>query len=101
MVVFQFHLPFEFTREEDLHIAFCPVLDICSQGKTELEAKESLSVTIRLFIESCYERGTLTQVLIDSGFYASQESNDVEPDNKQYLDIPISLIANGAEVRAN
>ncbi|HFC96996.1 MAG TPA: type II toxin-antitoxin system HicB family antitoxin [Thermosulfurimonas dismutans] len=46
---------FKFTaiiqKEEDLYVAFCPELDIASQGKTVEEAKRNLEEAVTLFLE--------------------------------------------------
>ena len=46
----------------------CPKLDLFSQGKTEEEAKRFLKEAIALWVEDCFERGTLEQALQESGF---------------------------------
>lgn len=47
---------------------YCPALDLWSQGDTVAEAKKNIAEAVELFIESCYERGMLNQVLLDCGF---------------------------------
>lgn len=39
------------TKEEKLYVAFCPELDIASQGKSVEEALENLKEAIELYIE--------------------------------------------------
>jgi len=39
-------------REDDAYVAFCPELDIASQGKTVEEARLNLKEAIELFFES-------------------------------------------------
>ena len=39
------------TKEEDIFVAFCPELDIASQGYTIEEAKKNLKEAISLFFE--------------------------------------------------
>jgi predicted RNase H-like HicB family nuclease len=39
-------------REDDTYVAFCPELDIASQGKTVEEARVNLKEAIELFFES-------------------------------------------------
>ena len=38
-------------REEDLYVAWCPDLDIASQGKTIEESLENLKEAIELYLE--------------------------------------------------
>lgn len=61
-------LPVEVKREGKLYIASCPLLDVCSQGPTRKKALANLGDALYLFFRSCYERGTLMQVLKESGF---------------------------------
>jgi predicted RNase H-like HicB family nuclease len=46
----------------------CPKLDLFSQGKSEDEAKRALEEAIFLWVEDCFERGTLEQALEEVGF---------------------------------
>ena len=39
------------TKEEDIFVAFCPELDIASQGYTIEEAKKNLKEAVSLFFE--------------------------------------------------
>ncbi len=55
-------------QEGKWYIASCLPLDVHSQGHDEGEALRNLAEAIKLFVESCYERGTLDQVLKDCGF---------------------------------
>lgn len=47
----------------------CPKLDLFSQGKSEDEAKKALEEAIFLWVEDCFERGTLEQALQEVGFH--------------------------------
>jgi len=57
-------------QQANVFVGFCPALKIYSQGRTESEAKEALESTLCLFVETCYKRGILHQVLRDAGFNA-------------------------------
>ena len=50
------------------YVSCCPVLDVFSQGETKEKALSNLSEALRLFFLSCLERGTLDEVLKESGF---------------------------------
>lgn len=68
-------------REGKYFVSCCPQLDVWSQGDTEEDAKNMLAEAVSLFLVSCFERGTLDEVLSDCGFKAvAQPSNakDIE-----------------------
>ena len=67
-VTFQVSLPFVVKKQGPWFVSSCPVLDVCSQGRTRKQAQENLVEALQLFLVSCYERGTLSQVLRESGF---------------------------------
>ena len=66
--MFNVELPYAMKRNGVAHVAWCPALDVYSQGPTQRKAVENLADALRLFLMSCYERGTLDQVLRESGF---------------------------------
>ena len=49
-------------------MAYCPPLDLSTQGKTQEEAKRNLIEASELFLISCIERGTLEMALKELGF---------------------------------
>lgn len=67
-VLFTVKLPVQIKKKGSMFISSCPILDICSQGETEKRAQENIIEAVRLFLSSCFERGTLDQVLKDCGF---------------------------------
>lgn len=94
-----FRLPFNVRQEGVWFYSCCPVLDVSSQGHTHDEAISNLIEALQLYIESCFRRGTLDEVLRESGF-EFDESHDEEEEG-EYVDVPISLVARGhAEARA-
>ncbi len=54
-------------RAGDSYVAYCPPLDLTTQGRSESEAKKNLLEAAQLFIRSCLERGTLDQALKELG----------------------------------
>jgi predicted RNase H-like HicB family nuclease len=66
----QFSLPAEVVPGSDgpWWVASCPVLDVTSQGPTRDEALANLSDALGCFVESCVRRGTIFEVLRQSGF---------------------------------
>lgn len=67
-VVFEMNLPFAVKRDGRWFVSCCPPLDVCTQGPTAKKAVANLVDALQLFLLSCYERGTLDQVLKKSGF---------------------------------
>lgn len=65
---FKFDVPIQVRPDDVGYVAGCPSLDVFSQGRTEQQAVENLNEALHLFVLSCFERGTLVQVLKDSGF---------------------------------
>lgn len=51
-----------------MYVSYCPALDLYSQGATVKEARANIAEAVQLFIESCFERGTLRDVLLECGF---------------------------------
>ncbi len=56
-----------------MYVSYCPALDLCSQGETRKEAKKNIIEATELFIESCLEDNTLTEVLEECGFHSVYE----------------------------
>jgi predicted RNase H-like HicB family nuclease len=55
-------------REGTWWIAYCPVLDVASQGRTERSALRNLRDALLLFIEGCVQQGTWGQVMREASF---------------------------------
>jgi predicted RNase H-like HicB family nuclease len=55
-------------KEGASHVAYCPELDVSSCGKTASQAKTRLREAVSLFIEEAARRGTLEEILAESGF---------------------------------
>ena len=55
--------------KEGIHfIAYCPELEIASQGKTEGQARSRIKEAVELFLEETKKIGTLQEVLKTAGF---------------------------------
>lgn len=65
---FSIELPYHIDREDDLYVSCCPILDVVSQGYSEEEAIKNLGEAVSLFIGTCFEMGTLDEVLKQCGF---------------------------------
>ncbi|MGB9204380.1 MAG: type II toxin-antitoxin system HicB family antitoxin [Terriglobales bacterium] len=68
MVQAQFQLFGMMKKENGWYVAYCPPLDITTQGRTEDEAKKNLIEASELFVVSCFERGTFEQALRELGW---------------------------------
>lgn len=85
-------------QEDDVFVSHCPALDVYSQGDTEQEARTNLVEALQLFIEVCYEHGTLDAVMKERGFTVDQEA--LAPDGasaasglKHPITVPVALHA--------
>jgi predicted RNase H-like HicB family nuclease len=67
-IVFNVTLPAQVKKKGKWYVSSCPILDVWSQGETKGKALQNLVEALRGFLVSCYERGTLDEVLKDSGF---------------------------------
>jgi len=90
-VVFSFSFPYKIRKERNYFVTWCYPLDIFSQGKTPEEAINNLKTATRLFITSCYERGTLDRVLKDCGFIAFTETKSKIPHKSKDPEISVPL----------
>lgn len=89
--IIEFKLPFDIKKDDDWYVSSCPVIDVHSQGKTIKKAKENLSEALSLFLISCFERGTLAEVLRESGLRPLHKVPHTPKriDKSKYLDINI------------
>ena len=99
--VFTIRFPTSFVEEEAGRVvALCATLDVMSQGATRQEAKRNLVAAVQLFVESCFERGTLKQILKKCGGKIGREA-PTKPD-WFVIDVPLPLVAQQyAETHAN
>jgi len=93
-VTFTVSLPYRLKKRGKWFLTSCEILDVHSQGKTELRAIENLKEALELFIVSCVERGTLETVLKDCGFTPVSISKRKTPVRrpKHCIDVPISFL---------
>lgn len=90
-IEFRFKLPYEVYQEGGYYISSCPPLDVLSQGDTEQEAIDNLEEALGLFLEGCYENGTLEAVLKENGF---RKVTSRPPEiGMPLLDVPVYLAA--------
>lgn len=58
----------EIFKEEGVFVALSSGLNVSSFGETIDDAKKSIKEAIEVFVEECQEKGTLEEVLEESGF---------------------------------
>lgn len=61
-------LPVQMMKEGSRFVAFCPALDIATQGKTFEEAQKMFAELVNIFFEELAEKGTTEKVLIQCGW---------------------------------
>jgi len=99
VIQFSVQVPVKLKRDNAWIIASCPPLDVHSQGRSEDEAINNLVEAIQLFIESCFERGTLEQILKAAGFKPVRYLEEAQSQNRT-INVPLSLLAaKNAEAR--
>ena len=95
-IQFTIEVPIKTQKRAKWTIASCSVLDIHSQGATAAQARSNLGEAISLFLVSCFERGTLDDVLKTCGFRAEHQSVKVSHKQKtvETLNVPIPFLVN-------
>jgi predicted RNase H-like HicB family nuclease len=78
-IVVEIELPANLRQENEWWIANCPALDVCSQGPSREAALVNLEDAVAFFVESCFERGTLFEVLREAGFERVSEEQATAP----------------------
>jgi predicted RNase H-like HicB family nuclease len=89
-VRFTMRVPVTVRQEGEWYYSSCPLLDVHSQGLSEQEARDHLIEALQLFVETCFEQGTLEQVLRDRGFEPG--SPDGDSDDGCTVDVPLALV---------
>lgn len=94
-IQFSAQLPVFLKRKKNHYLASCPLLDVHSQGENEKQAKQNLADALVLFFETCFEMGTLDDVLKDCGFH----SLDMQSPSKKkaikyhdFVDVSLPLV---------
>lgn len=80
---FQVTLPLATRLKDGVFVAVCPPLDVVTQGLTQEEAETNLREAVGLFLSSCFDRGVLTQVLLESGFSRVDDAEPAEVDDAE------------------
>ena len=70
----RFTLPVQVKQEGKWHVASCPVLDVHSQGRTPEKAMANIHEALQLFLETCYETGSLGKVFQEAGLHVAHRA---------------------------
>ena len=91
---FEMKVPVEIFKDGSVYVSYCPIFDVYSQGDTEEDAKKNLIEALTGFIITCYEMGTLSEVLRNSGFSPSEklELDEPEDNDLNFIDIPLPFM---------
>ena len=80
-------------QDGELFIADCKRFGVITQGDTFEEAKYNLIEALSLFVETCFEMGTLEDVLKESGFRSSSRG-ELDTDNcPNHIELSLPLLA--------
>ena len=79
-VTMELGLPETVRRRGKWYVSSCLPLDVHSQGRTREEARRNLVEALTEFLLSCFERGTLNEVLREAGFVPAAEPGRTKPD---------------------
>lgn len=94
LVQLNFKLPALVEREGDWFVALCPVLDVASQGRTHDDALRALTEATKSFLSTCYEMGTLDNVLKECGFERDGlAAADLFAAEQDVINVPMELVA--------
>jgi len=100
-VMLQFTVPATVKKRRKWFVASCPPLDVHSQGATEAQAKVNLVDALVSFFLSCWERGTLGDVLREAGFmpvHADPRSPKRRP-STDTVDVPLPFVIEATKSR--
>jgi predicted RNase H-like HicB family nuclease len=93
---FELKVPVEVYEGSAAFIARCSIFDVASQGKTPTEAKKNLADALTLFITTCFEMGTLDEVMKDCGFKPRKAVTGklCLKKDQQLLSVPLPFMVN-------
>jgi len=66
--IFQINIPVSILREEKRFVAYTPVLDISTSGRTYAQTQKRFQELVELFLDELYKKGTLENVLRELGW---------------------------------
>ncbi|MBA7538768.1 hypothetical protein ES705_31045 [subsurface metagenome] len=86
---FEFKILVNIFKENDFYIAYSPVLQIATQGKTEKEVKKRFEERLNIFFEKAIEKGDLQERLEKLGWQVSGKK--MNPPKE--VNVPLELLA--------
>jgi predicted RNase H-like HicB family nuclease len=99
-IAMEFKVPARIRRKGKWFISSCPLLDVYSQGHTRGEAEHNLDA-LTSFLISCYERGTLDEVLREAAFVPVAEAPEtVLAKGDIELTVPLPFVIESSRARA-
>lgn len=93
-----FKLQVKIKKRKKYYLSVCPDLDVMSQGHTEKEALHNIKDAVQLFLEGCFEMGTLWKVLSDCGVKPAKIANR-RPTEGREISVPLPLMASKHKAR--
>ena len=78
-------LPMYIFKENDVHVVYCPCLDLSAAGNTEREAKAEFAEVLRLHIEYCFNKKTFFKDLQNLGWIIKKQNIAQAPSVKEML----------------
>lgn len=88
---FAVSVPIQMIKEGKAFVAFCPALDIATQGNTFEEAQKMFQELVMIFIEEIDKMGTINEVLSSLGWTKSKNSTWVPPDRQLIKEMQIDI----------
>ena len=99
-IIISIDLPGMVKKSGEYYISSCPVLDVHSQGETQEKALKNLKEALTLFFASCFERGTLHEVLKNCGFKLIEKREfKIQPFPRKYKTLKIPLPFQAPQIR--
>ena len=75
----QIHFTTSVWKEGRTYVAYSPVLDVSSCGRSAVKAKENLQEAVEGFLEAARVHGTLARILREAGFTKAGRTMWTEP----------------------
>ena len=69
MAEYQVAVPVNIFKEGDRFVAYCPVLDLSTSGRTFEQVQKRFQEALHMFIEDLVEQDTLDEVLRSHGWH--------------------------------
>ena len=85
--------PVDIYQDGSVFVAKCARFDVITQGNTFEEAHENLIEALTLFIETCFEMGTLEEVLREAGFKPASTTEDVPDNCPNHIELSFPFLA--------